>query len=209
MQRDTFLEILEISNNPKIFLELAVDLREKVDLDQIQRLAQLLHLPVNPGLSGRHLPLQLPVKILEITQIQHIILLEIYRLHPLVAPQQLRLHVDSLPVENRPLGGFDPGKLAQVLPHKLQVGVEAHLELLVGLGLLVVLYFFGEEVGRQLVEGSEDILGGNSSNILSHRFRYKFIDVRDVLLSGCGPGMPPILIFVAVAVLLMQFFLLH
>ena len=121
MQSDTFLEILEIGNNPKIFLKFAMDLREKVDLYQIQTLTQLLHLPVDPGFSSRHLPLQLPVKILEITQIQHIILLEVYRLHLLVTPQQLRFHVDCLPVENRSLRGFYPGKPAQILPHELQV----------------------------------------------------------------------------------------
>ena len=98
MQGHTFLEILKIGNNSEIFLELAMDLREKVDLHQIQTLTQLLHLPIDPHFSSRHLPLQLGVEIFKITQIEHVILLEVYRLHLLVAPQQLGLHVDCLPV---------------------------------------------------------------------------------------------------------------
>jgi len=43
MQSHAFFQVLKVSNDLEVLLELAVDLREQIDFDHVQTLTKLIH----------------------------------------------------------------------------------------------------------------------------------------------------------------------
>lgn len=160
-----------------------MNLRKQINLHQIQRLTQPIHL--RPHLRLPTPRLQLHVKQLKVRQIQHVLLLKINTLHLLVTTHQLRLHIHPLHPRLTPTRRTYLLELTQILLHQPQVRVETHLphrRTLLHLLLPSPLQLLAEQVGRQLIERTQNILSRHRVHILPRRLRYQLADMRRKLL---------------------------
>ncbi len=87
MQSHAFFQVLKVSNDLEVLLELAVDLREQIDFDHVQTLTKLIHWPLDPFLAAFLWSFKLREEIFEIAHIENVVLLEIDAFYLLVALQ--------------------------------------------------------------------------------------------------------------------------
>ena len=194
----TIFQVLEVGNYSEVLLKFAVDLRKEIDLDQIEAFAKFVHLLVDFEFPCFDVAFELCVEILEVAEIKDIVLLEVYCFYFLVASQQLWLHVYDLSIVGCFATGLYFWKPTEILAHELKIWVETHLLFIIveSLFCFVVLYFFGEEVGGELIEWGEDVLSSNCSYVVSNRFWDKFVDVSDILFLWCVPKVEILFILV-------------
>lgn len=162
-----------------------MDLREQVDLDQVQFFVEHVELLVDlVSLLGVGVGAE--VGVLEVGEVQEVLFLEVNALHLLVALYQLALHVDRLRSHNLLLAGPVPAQPPQLLPHRTQVLAEGLLLGPVVLCVLQLPQLLLEEVGGELVEGGVDVVCCEFVHVGSGGFGDEFVDVGGVGLAGGG-----------------------
>lgn len=144
-----------------------MNLREQINLHQIQLLHKMLQLSIDlTALISTTAP-EFCVEELEVGEVETVLLLEVDALHPLVALHQLRLDVHGLARLRHCLTRLQLAATAQLLPHLQQVRVKSLARHSLTAYLTILGELLAEEIVGEFKQRFIDVLCGHLVDVIS------------------------------------------